>query len=133
MIRSTALVLATALASAPAPHAGAVDTPRQLVTACESLVAGAEGTGTTIEIPNTREALLCWGYMQAMQDLSVLVVEGGGRLIAACPPEDTTLLQIIRSFLRYARAHPDALRGNASVVVIAALQDAFPCRNGRDE
>jgi hypothetical protein len=30
-----------------------------------------------IYIPSTREALTCWGYMQAMRDLSVLADEMG--------------------------------------------------------
>jgi hypothetical protein len=42
--------------------------------------------------------------MQAMQDLSVLADENGHRIMGACPPEQTTTLQLIRSFVRYARA-----------------------------
>jgi len=40
-----------------------------------------------IYIPSTREALTCWGYMQAIQDLSVLADENGHRIMGACPPE----------------------------------------------
>jgi hypothetical protein len=42
-------------------------------------VAGVEGSGNEIEIPNTQEALLCWGYMEALQDLSALVDQNGTR------------------------------------------------------
>jgi hypothetical protein len=65
--------------------------------------------------------------MQAVQDLSVLADESGNRLLGSCPPENTTSLQLIRSFLGYARAHPAALTGNTAVVVIHSLQQAFPC------
>jgi hypothetical protein len=41
--------------------------------------------------------------MQAMQDLSVLADENGHRIMGACPPEQTTTLQLVRSFVRYAR------------------------------
>jgi hypothetical protein len=49
--------------------------------------------------------------MQAMQDLSVLADEEGHRIMGACPPEQTTTLQIIQSFVRYARAHRTELQG----------------------
>jgi hypothetical protein len=84
--------------------------------------------GRHIYIPSTREALTCWGYMQAMQDLSVLADEKGHRIMGACPPEQTTTLQLIRSFVRYARAHRSELPGNAVVAVFRALRGAYPCR-----
>src|SRR5258708_4769090 len=51
-----------------------------------------------------------------MQDLSVLVDENGHRIMGACPPEQTTTLQLIRSLIRYARAHRSELPGNVAVV-----------------
>jgi hypothetical protein len=63
-----------------------------------------------------------------MQDLSVLADEDGHRIMGACPPEQTTTLQLIRSFIRYARAHRSELPGNAAVVVFRALRGAYPCR-----
>src|SRR5262249_57110395 len=77
-------------------------------------------------VPRTREALSCWGYMQAMQDLSVLADEDGHRIMGACPPERTTTLQLIQSFVRYARAHRTELQGNAVVAVVRALREAYP-------
>jgi hypothetical protein len=81
-----------------------------------------------IYIPSTREALTCWGYMQAIQDLSVLADENGHRIMGACPPEQTTTLQLIRSFVRYARAHRSELPTNAVVAVFRSLRRAYPCR-----
>jgi hypothetical protein len=72
--------------------------------------------------------VLCWGYMQAMQDLSVLAYEDGTRIMGSCPPEQTTVLQLIHSFVTYARSHPDELEGNTTVAVFKALQHAYPCR-----
>src|SRR5262245_7703706 len=45
-----------------------------------------------------------------------------------CPPEQTTTLQLIQSFVRYARAHRTELQGNAVVAVFRALREAYPCR-----
>jgi hypothetical protein len=84
--------------------AAAVENAQELSGYCQNLERGAKGAGRHIYIPSTREALTCWGYMQAMQDLSVLADENGHRIMGACPPEQTTTLQLIRSFVRSARA-----------------------------
>ena len=65
-----------------------------------------------------------------MQDLSVLADEDGHRIMGACPPEQTTTLQLIQSFVQYARAHRAELQGNAVVTVFRALREAYPCRAG---
>jgi hypothetical protein len=97
--------------------AAAVENAHELASYCQSLERGAKGAGRHIYIPRTREALTCWGYMRAMQDLSVLADENGHRIMGACPPEQTTTLQLIQSFVRYARAHRSELPGNAVVAV----------------
>jgi Rap1a immunity proteins len=109
-------------------EAAAVENARELASYCQSLERGATGPGRHIYIPRTREALTCWGYMQAMQDLSVLADEEGHRIMGACPPEQTTTLQLIQSFVRYAGAHRTELQGNAVVAVFRALREAYPCR-----
>ena len=82
------------------------------------------GTGEQIRIPFTKKALVCWGYMQAMQDLSVLADEDGR--MGACPSQRTTLLELIQAFASYARSHE--LPDNAALAVTRALQEAFPCK-----
>jgi hypothetical protein len=114
-----------------APSARAFDSARDLAEACRSLEAGKSGSGRQISIPSNKDALLCWGYMEAMQDMSVLVDENGGRLIGSCPPEDTTLLQLVQTFVRYARGHSGELQDKPSVVVIRALHGAYPCQRVR--
>jgi hypothetical protein len=108
--------------------AAAVENAHELAGYCQSLERGAKGAGRQIYISRTREALTCWGYMQAMQDLSVLSDEEGHRIMGACPPEQTSTLQLIQSFVRYARAHSSELPGNAVVAVFRALREAYPCR-----
>ena len=109
--------------------AAAVENAHELADYCQSLERGDKGTGRHIYIPHTREALTCWGYMQAMQDLSVLADEEGHRIMGACPPEQMTTLQLIHSFVRYARGHRSELQGNALVAVFRALRKAHPCRS----
>jgi hypothetical protein len=123
------LAALTALLAHP-DKARAIDSAQELWNACQELERDREGSGNDVLIPNSKEALLCWGYMQAMQDLSVLVDQHGRRVIGACPPEETTSLQLIHAFLVYARSHASELKGNAAAVVIKALQESFPCRQG---
>ena len=123
-ILSIGLVASVAFACS----AAAVENAYELAGYCQRLERGAKGAGRHIYIPRTREALTCWGYMQAMQDLSVLADEEGHRIMGACPPEQTTTLQLIQSFVRYARAHRTELQGNAVLAVFRALREAHPCR-----
>jgi hypothetical protein len=109
--------------------AGAVESARELSIYCRIVEHGVKGTGRHVYIPHTREALTCWGYMQAMQDLSVLADQEGDRIMGACPPEKMTTLLLIQLFGRYARAHPGELQGNAAVAVFRALQKAYPCHS----
>jgi hypothetical protein len=106
--------------------AAAVENTRELAGYCQSLERGAKGAGRHIYIPRTREALTCWGYMRAMQDLSVLAYEDEHRIMGACPPEQTTTLQLIQSFVRYARAHRTELQGNAVVAVFRSTAGSLP-------
>src|SRR5262245_18239476 len=118
-ILSTGLVATVAFAWS----AAAIENADELARYCQSLERGAKGVGRRIYIPSTREALTCWGYMQAMQDLSVLADENGHRTMGACPPERRTTLQLIRSFDGYARAHANELPDNAVVAVFQALRE----------
>ncbi len=111
--------------------AGASERAPDMVRACKNLLRGTKGRGEHIRIPNTKQALLCWGYMQAMQDISVLVTLEGRRLVGSCPPEQTTLLQLIHIFINHERANPSEEQGNTASAVIKALQDAFPCHQER--
>src|SRR5262249_48544458 len=123
-ILSIGLVVTVAFAWSAAV---AVESARELAGYCQSLERGAKGAGRHIYIPSTWEALACWGYMRAMQELSVPADANGQRILRDCAPEQTTTLQLIRSFVRYARAHRSELPGNAVVLVFRALRGAYPC------
>ena len=100
--------------------AHAMGSTRELADDCRSLLHAKTGAGEQICIPFTKKALVCWGYMQAMQDLSVLADEDGR------PPERTTLLELIQAFVSYVRSQE--LPDNAALAVTRALQEAFPCK-----
>src|SRR5260370_16781871 len=120
------VVFLIAVSNSWSQSVGASESTAKMVHCCQNLERGTKGRGKHIRIPNTRQALLCWGYMQAMQDISVLVTQDGRRLVGSCPPEQTTLLQLIHIFIRHERSNPSEEQGNTPSPVIKPLQDAFP-------
>jgi Rap1a immunity proteins len=125
MTRALTVICLALVAGLPL-SAQAMGSARELADDCRSLLRATIGSGKEIRIPSTKKALVCWGYMQAMQDLSVLADEDGRRVMGACPPERTTLLELIQAFVSYARSHE--LPDNAALAVTRALQDTFPCK-----
>lgn len=115
---------ALAALTMPAAATSGADLLRQ----CESLDRGAVVRGRLVRLPEKSEAAQCWFYMAAVQDFAATVEEESGpSLIGACPPADATRLDLIRSYLRYARAHRDELGLRASALLVRALSEAYPC------
>ncbi len=67
------VLISLTIAAAMPVSAHAMGSARELADDCRTLVQAKTGTGEQIRIPFTKKALVCWGYMQAMQDLSVLI------------------------------------------------------------
>ena len=91
-----------------ASNARSIESALELSIYCRIVERGVKGAGRHVYIPHTREALTCWGYMQAMQDLSVLADQEGDRIMGACPPEKMTTLMLIQLFGRasFDSSHP---------------------------
>jgi hypothetical protein len=106
--------------------AAAVENAHELAGDCQSLERGVKGAGRHIYIPRTRDALICWGNIQAMQDLSVLVDENGHRIMGACPPEQMTTLQLIRLFVRYTNAHRSETSGQCCSGGVTSAARSLP-------
>lgn len=107
-------------------------TGQQLLDQCSALERGAAVSGETVRLPAGEAAASCWVYMAAIQDMSATVErEGGPSLIGSCVPSETTRLELVKAFTRYARTHRDDLSSRATVLVIPALIEAFPCPEPR--
>jgi hypothetical protein len=117
------------LAAGSPDTATALDNSGDLARSCQKLEAGMKGRGDRIHIPGSRDALLCWGYMRAIQDIAMLVDQDGRRLMGACAPEDSRLTDLIHAFVEYAQSHRDEPAESTAVTVIRALQQAYPCRD----
>lgn len=126
-VKSTWYILcALTLLAVPSPARAATGT--ELLRQCEALVRGAVISGDKVTLPKGRKAAECWFYMSAIQDLTATVeVEGGPSLLGACLPAETTRMEIIWTFVRYARKHRDDLALRATAVLIPALNEKFPC------
>ena len=125
----TRITLAAVLLAAIAVShdARALETPQQLAKNCEVLEVATKGKRQKLQIPKASPALLCWGYMQAMQDISALAEHDGRRIAGSCPPENGTLLEMIHAYVAYARSHRYDLGDNTAAAVLKALQVLYPC------
>lgn len=99
-------------------------TPAELLQSCQAVVSAARPiAGQTIDIP--AEGLPCWYYMEAIQNMSVLVDQAGEPLIGVCAPPDLTLMHYIRIFV--AAARENAGEGNAAALAVQELARSFRC------
>jgi hypothetical protein len=125
--QTTQAVVAVALLVSVAGPADALESAGQLLGACERFLQVVDLSGPRFDIPREEpEAIMCWAFMRAVQDLST-VSFAGKRALYTCPPEQTFVSHLIREFVSYAREHPQALHLPPGHVAMVALQTAFPC------
>jgi len=131
--RVKALIWAIGTVSAIAVTSSAqAVTGEELLRQCEALERGAVVSGETVRLPKSQDAAACWFYMGAVQDFAATVEdEGGPSVIGSCVPPETTRIDLVRAFTKYARAHRADLDLRATALVIPALSAAFPCREPR--
>ena len=116
----------------PLLPARAVESTHQLARDCQALQKGAKGSGRTLNIPRSRGPLICWGYMQAVQDLGEFTDQEGHRLAGFCPPQNSRLSDLIHAFLNSGHSRRADAKANTLVAVIKALQEAYPCPEGQE-
>lgn len=110
------------------PSTASAATGHELLRQCEALVRGAVIRRDQVTLPRGRSAAECWFYMAAVQDLTATVeVEGGPSVLGACLPPETTRMDIIWAFVRYARTHRNQLAERVTAILIPALVKKFPC------
>ena len=127
-VKAWVWAVGTVVAAASASPAQAV-TGQELLRQCDALERGAVVSGETVRLPRGQDAAACGFYMAAVQDLAATVEEEGGpSLIGSCVPPETTRMELVRAFTKYARAHRADLDLRATALIIPALSRAFPCR-----
>ena len=114
------VVLASSVASA--------QSAREMLQACEMLQRGMHIEGTTIYIPPSAKVNQCWGFIEAVQEYSLLAGQNGKPLLDTCPGEDSTTVDVLHKFVAYLHKHPEKLDLKAAAATYNAMADAFPCK-----
>ena len=128
---SLSIAIALQLTFSNATFAQDVTKAEGLLHACEIFDKRVKFHGDSVTIPADPAAYVCWGYLSATQDYSVIVP--GDKpipMMESCPPPETTLTQLIHVFVVYGEAHPEVLHLKAGIVVHRAMKAAFPCPAG---
>jgi hypothetical protein len=123
-VRTCVSALTLLLSLSPAAATSGAELLRQ----CQPLMQGATMSGKKVTLPRGSDAAACWFYMGAIQDLLATVEsEGGPSVLGACVPAATTRMEIVAAFVKYARSQRADLPMRATVIIIPALNNAFPC------
>lgn len=106
------------------------DDGNSLLADCNSAIRALDNRVT----PSRAEALgigRCFGLIQGIKDLNTLyrVKDEGSAFF--CPPDEVTLGQAARIIIKYMRDNPNKLHMPDSILIIAALEDAYPCTDER--
>jgi hypothetical protein len=99
-----------------------------LLEACGEVVRSLRDAGDSVTFTTTFSTGECWAYVGALQRAANYgdpVTHQS--LLGTCLPPDSTLAQLVRVFVTYARAHPEQLHKAPSDVVLHSFQSAFPC------
>ena len=110
------------------PSSAEAETAREMVAKCGQTFAAAAVDGETVSIPQTDSAGWCWGAFEVIQRIVVYADESDIRFFRVCPPPDSTRLQIIGTFLAFAKRHPEEMNREFTDVALASLVEAYPCR-----
>ena len=110
------------------PSVTEAETAREMVSKCGQTFAAAAVDGETVSIPQTDSAGWCWGAFEVIQRIVVYADESSIRFFRVCPPPESTRLQIIGTFLAFAKRHPEQMNREFTDVALDSLVEAYPCR-----
>jgi hypothetical protein len=83
-MRHALVLLALIAAFASSQKASASESARELASDCQSLERGSRGAGAHVKIPNTKQALQCWGYCERCR-IRPFCRSDGHRIMGSCP------------------------------------------------
>ena len=107
------------------PDTSGATSSAELLRSCVEIVNMARPTeGGEVNIPSN--GLICWYYMSAIQNMSVLEDVHGVRLLGICAPPDTHLMDFVRIFVQKAQKRK-MQNQNAAALAVVALSQSFPC------
>lgn len=70
----------------------------------------------------------CIGYVAGVADFYAMIAAQAPAVFNYCPPHEGSPRQISLIYLRFVEKNPKDMTKSASSVLMAALDDAFPCK-----
>jgi hypothetical protein len=123
MNRGFLVALALIIVSRPALG----ETALEMQSWCRHIASAPVLANDTVYVGTTFNDGVCWGSFAAIQQLSRIVDQDGITLLRLCPPPDSTRVQFIKIFMRYAVQHPEEAHHDFARLALLALVEAFPC------
>ena len=100
-----------------------------MLAKCEALQEFMQQVSNGVSMPPDPDARMCLGYMWGVRDLYLMIdSETKKPIIGPCLSRTTTVRDVVRVFVDYARANPGSLDQPVLITVTPALHKAFPCR-----
>ncbi|MDB5973708.1 MAG: hypothetical protein JWR07_468 [Nevskia sp.] len=103
------------------------DTAGQMLSACKAVPTAQAAAGTEVRLPTDFYTGYCWGAFSSLQSATTSKDWRGRQQYDACVPPQTTKMQLIAAFTRYAGNHPEQMEKDYFGVALDAFKDAFPC------
>lgn len=109
----------------------------EMMGLCKPLVDAVPLPNGKVEVITTFESGICWGAFITLQGLSADRLHQNGinerlnqneSVLGACPPAESTLIQMVRIFDAYARQHPEVQHQRFELTALASLRAVYPCK-----
>lgn len=110
-------------------HAHAEFDGNELLRDCNSVIK--EENGATLSTTELVGATYCNGYISGFLDSysidSYAFEKATQRKLYCCLPPKAKIIQLVRVIVKYLEEHPAELHENVRMLMMAALNKAFPC------
>jgi|SRR4051812_25210383 hypothetical protein len=102
-------------------------TTKVVLRGCEVLVRSLTARRARGHLAKSPGAVMCWGFMAALQDLAHIRNQDTKTIPRFCLPDSITPTQLARIFISYAKEHPEQLDERPSYLVLTSWSEAYPC------
>ena len=109
-------------------HASGLVDGNQLLKQCQ-VVINREG-GQAVSAHEKDDSLLCLAYIEGVLDTQGATndLHPGIKTFRYCVPDEVPVIQSVRIIVQFLKEHPKNLNVRASLLVLGAMVDAFPCK-----
>src|SRR3954451_18332420 len=107
---------------------GRAESSLEVQSSCRQLAKASDAADAKLTIARNFDNGFCWGAFAALQGLSASRWPDSDKsILGFCAPPESTRIDFIRIFMRYAKAHPQEDDAPFAQVALEALANAFPC------